>query len=155
MTSPEERPGEQGTDLLAKLFDIRSFTGVLFLIFGVIVTIVGLTASDADIQKSAGLNLALLIGPIMFVFGAIFIVNHGRTWNALLQYANVNRDDSEKGPHSVSATAARISGIEVGHGRPLGPGTLKLSLGYERFAHTSLDESNDSVRVLVQWHTGR
>jgi len=74
MTSPEERPGEQGTDLLAKLFDIRSFTGALFLIFGVIVTIVGLTASDADIQKSAGLNLALLIGPIMFVFGAIFIV---------------------------------------------------------------------------------
>ena len=41
MTSPEERPGEQGTDLLAKLFDIRSFTGALFLIFGVIVTIVG------------------------------------------------------------------------------------------------------------------
>ena len=74
MTSPEERPGEQGTDLLAKLFDIRSFTGALFLIFGVIVTIVGLTASDADIQKSAGMNLALLIGPIMLVFGAIFIV---------------------------------------------------------------------------------
>ena len=74
MTSPEERPGEQGTDLLAKLFDIRSFTGTLFLIFGVIVTVVGLTASDADIQKSAGMNLALLIGPIMLVFGAIFIV---------------------------------------------------------------------------------
>ena len=62
MTSPEERPGEQGTDFLAKLFDIRSFTGALFLIFGVIVTIVGLTASDADINKSAGLNLALISG---------------------------------------------------------------------------------------------
>ena len=74
MTSPEERPGEQSADFLAKLFDIRSFTGALFVIFGVIVAIVGLNASDADIQKSAGLNLALLIGPIMFVFGAIFIV---------------------------------------------------------------------------------
>ncbi|MEU4215156.1 hypothetical protein [Actinoplanes sp. NPDC026623] len=74
MTSPEEKPGEQGTDLLAKLFDIRSFTGALFLIFGVIVTIVGLNASEADIQKSAGLNLALVIGPIMLAFGAIFIV---------------------------------------------------------------------------------
>jgi hypothetical protein len=74
MTSPEERPGEQSTDLLAKLFDIRSFTGALFLIFGVIVTIVGLGASDADIRKSAGINLALLIGPIMLAFGAIFIV---------------------------------------------------------------------------------
>jgi hypothetical protein len=73
MTTPEERPGEQSTDLLAKLFDIRSFTGALFLIFGVIVTIVGLTASDADIQKSAGVNLALLLGLIMLVLGVIFI----------------------------------------------------------------------------------
>jgi hypothetical protein len=74
MTSPEERPGEQSTDFLAKLFDIRSFTGALFLIFGVIVTIVGLGASDADINKSAGLNLALMLGPIMLAMGAIFIV---------------------------------------------------------------------------------
>ena len=74
MTSPEERPGEQGTDFLAKLFDIRSFTGALFLIFGVIVTIVGLTASDADINKSAGLNLALILGPIMLAMGAIFVI---------------------------------------------------------------------------------
>jgi hypothetical protein len=74
VTSPEERPGEQSTDFLAKLFDIRSFTGALFVIFGVIVTIVGLGASDADIRKSAGMNLALLIGPIMLAFGAIFII---------------------------------------------------------------------------------
>jgi hypothetical protein len=74
MTSPEEKAGEQGTDFLAKLFDIRSFTGALFLIFGVIVTVVGLTASDADIAKSAGLNLALILGPIMLAMGAIFIV---------------------------------------------------------------------------------
>ena len=74
MTSPEERPQERESDLLAKLFDIRSFTGALFLIFGVIVTIVGLGASDADIQKAAGINLSLIIGLIMLVVGAIFIV---------------------------------------------------------------------------------
>jgi len=74
MTSPEERSGEQGADFLAKLFDIRSFTGALFLIFGVIVTVVGITASDADIKKSAGLNLALVLGPIMLALGAIFII---------------------------------------------------------------------------------
>jgi len=73
MTSPEERPEERESDLLAKLFDIRSFTGALFLIFGVIVTIVGLGASDADIQKAAGINLSLIIGLIMLVVGAIFI----------------------------------------------------------------------------------
>ncbi len=49
MTTPQERPGESNTDLLAKLFDLRTFMGALFLIFGVIVTIVALTASEADI----------------------------------------------------------------------------------------------------------
>ena len=73
MTSPEERPGESSTDLLAKLFDLRTFTGTLFLIFGVIVTIVGLGASDADINKAAGINLSLILGLIMLVMGVIFI----------------------------------------------------------------------------------
>jgi len=74
MTSPEERPDERESDLLATLFDIRSFTGALFVIFGVIVTIVGLTASDAEIQKAAGVNLSLLIGLIMLVTGIVFLV---------------------------------------------------------------------------------
>ena len=73
MTSPEERPGESNTDLLAKLFDLRTFTGALFLIFGVIVTVVGLGASEADIQKAAGINLSLLLGVIMLVMGVFFI----------------------------------------------------------------------------------
>ncbi|MEV4641228.1 hypothetical protein AB0J80_28190 [Actinoplanes sp. NPDC049548] len=73
MTSPEEKAGEQGTDFLAKLFDIRSFTGALFLIFGLIVTGVGLTADDADIAKSAGLNLALILGPLMLAMGVVFV----------------------------------------------------------------------------------
>jgi hypothetical protein len=73
MTTPEEHPGESGGELLAKLFDLRTFTGALFLIFGVIVTIVGLNASQADIDKAAGINLALLLGLIMLVLGAAFI----------------------------------------------------------------------------------
>lgn len=73
MTSPQERPGESNADFLAKLFDLRTFTGALFLIFGVIVGIVGLNASEADIQKAAGINLSLLLGVIMLVMGAIFI----------------------------------------------------------------------------------
>ena len=73
MTTPEERPGERATDPLALLFDIRSFTGSLFLIFGVIVTIVGLNASDADIKKAAGVNLSLIIGLIMLAMGAVFV----------------------------------------------------------------------------------
>jgi hypothetical protein len=73
VTSPEEMPGESSTSLLAKALDIRSFVGVLFLIFGVIVTLLGLGASDAEIDKAAGINISLWIGLIMLVMGAIFI----------------------------------------------------------------------------------
>ena len=73
MTTPEERPGERATDPLALLFDIRSFTGSLFLIFGVIVTIVGLNASEADIKKAAGVNLSLIIGLVMLGTGVVFV----------------------------------------------------------------------------------
>ena len=48
MTTPDERPGESNTDLLAKLFDLRTFIGALFLIFGVIVTIAGISASRSQ-----------------------------------------------------------------------------------------------------------
>jgi hypothetical protein len=72
MTSPEEVPGESNTSLLAKVLDLRSFVGALFLIFGIIVTLVGLTASEADIAK-AGINLSLWIGLLMLVMGAVFI----------------------------------------------------------------------------------
>jgi len=73
MTTPDERPGESNTDLLAKLFDLRTFMGALFLIFGVIVTIAGIGASQADIRKAAGINLSLVLGILMLVLGAVFI----------------------------------------------------------------------------------
>lgn len=58
---------------LAKLFDLRSFIGALFVIFGVLVTIAGLAASQATINKAAGINLGLWVGLIMLVIGVFFI----------------------------------------------------------------------------------
>jgi len=57
----------------AKLFDLRTFIGALFLIFGVLVTIAGLAASQANINKAAGINLGLWVGLIMLAMGVFFI----------------------------------------------------------------------------------
>ena len=64
---------ERRAELLVKLFDQRSFIGSLFIIFGLIVTMDGLTASDADIKKAAGVNISLWTGLVMLVVGAIFL----------------------------------------------------------------------------------
>jgi NADH:ubiquinone oxidoreductase subunit 6 (subunit J) len=66
-------PEEARNWRLAKLFDLRSFIGALFVIFGVLVTIPGLNASQATLDKAAGLNLALWVGLIMLALGIFFV----------------------------------------------------------------------------------
>ncbi|MFI9752593.1 hypothetical protein [Streptomyces collinus] len=58
----------------ARLFDIRRIIGGLFVVYGVIVTIAGFTASDADIDKAAGVNINLWTGLGMLALGVFFLV---------------------------------------------------------------------------------
>ena len=57
----------------ANLFDVRRFIGGLFLIYGVILFVLGIGASDADVEKAAGVNVNLWTGLAMLLVGAIFL----------------------------------------------------------------------------------
>lgn len=58
---------------LAKLFDLRTFIGTLFVIFGVIVTLEGATASAEEIAKASDLNVSLWSGLVMLATGIGFL----------------------------------------------------------------------------------
>jgi hypothetical protein len=58
----------------ANLFDLRRMIGGLFAIYGVILVILGLGASDAEIDKAAGWNLNLGTGIAMLVVAAMFLI---------------------------------------------------------------------------------
>ncbi|MFC8839564.1 hypothetical protein ACFT8Q_05445 [Streptomyces griseoincarnatus] len=58
----------------ARLFDIRRIIGGLFVVYGVIVMIAGFTASDADIEKAAGVNINLWTGLGMLFLGLLFLL---------------------------------------------------------------------------------
>ena len=58
----------------ANLFDVRRFIGGLFVIYGLILTILGIGASDADIDRAAGINVNLWTGLAMLAVGALFLV---------------------------------------------------------------------------------
>jgi predicted membrane channel-forming protein YqfA (hemolysin III family) len=66
-------PEEARNWRLAKMFDLRTFIGVLFVIFGILVIIPGIIADPADIEKAAGINLALWVGGFMLLLGVIFL----------------------------------------------------------------------------------
>jgi hypothetical protein len=62
----------------ARLFDIRRLIGGLFLIYGVILVVLGLGESDASIAKSADININLYAGLGMLIMSIFFI-----TWALL------------------------------------------------------------------------
>jgi hypothetical protein len=57
----------------ARLFDIRRLIGGLFLIYGVILVVLGLGESDKSIAKSADINVNLYSGLGMLVVAVFFI----------------------------------------------------------------------------------
>src|ERR687893_762662 len=57
----------------ANLFDLRRFIGGVFLLYGLILLILGFGASDADVEKAAGVNVNLWTGLAMLIVGAIFV----------------------------------------------------------------------------------
>ncbi|MFF5371239.1 hypothetical protein [Streptomyces sp. NPDC013187] len=75
----------------ARLFDIRRIIGGLFVIYGVIVTIAGFTASDADIDKAAGVNINLWTGLGMLLLGLFFLA-----WLKLRPAAPAPPEDDER-----------------------------------------------------------
>src|SRR3954469_8348754 len=59
---------------VANLFDLRRIIAGLFLLYGVVLTIVGLGDSDKEIAKSAGVHINLIAGIGMIVLGGLFLV---------------------------------------------------------------------------------
>jgi cation transport ATPase len=69
----EARAEAERTARAANLFDLRRIIGGLFAIYGVILFVMGLAASQEEIDRAAGINLNLWVGLAMIIVAAIFI----------------------------------------------------------------------------------
>jgi hypothetical protein len=70
----EHEHGEGGSAMqAANLFDLRRIIGGLFLVYGLLLTILGLGDSDAEISKAAGVHINLIAGIGMLVVGGLFV----------------------------------------------------------------------------------
>ncbi|MGW7407282.1 hypothetical protein ACWGI9_26790 [Streptomyces sp. NPDC054833] len=65
---------EHKSTTAARIFDLRRIIGILFVVYGIIVTIAGITASDAEIAKAQGVNINLWTGIGMLLLGLFFLV---------------------------------------------------------------------------------
>jgi hypothetical protein len=71
-TAEEERGGGREARA-ANLFDIRRIIGGLFLLYGLVLLVLGFGASDDDIRRAHGLNVNLAVGIALLVVACFFI----------------------------------------------------------------------------------
>jgi hypothetical protein len=57
----------------ANRFDLRRIIGGVFLIYGVILTVIGIVGSDEVKNKAAGINVNLWTGLAMLAVGAMMV----------------------------------------------------------------------------------
>jgi len=58
----------------ARLFDVRRVIGGLFVVYGVIVTLLGIFDSPSEIDKAQGVRINLWMGLAMLALGAFFLL---------------------------------------------------------------------------------
>lgn len=76
---PDDEQLAQGEDLekvsaAARLFDVRRVIGGLFVVYGVIVTLLGIFDTDAEIEKAQGVRINLWMGLSMLALGGLFLL---------------------------------------------------------------------------------
>jgi hypothetical protein len=64
---------EPSTRRAANLFDLRRIIGGLFIVYGILLAVLGLFDSQEEIDKAAGVNINLWTGIGMLVFGLLMI----------------------------------------------------------------------------------
>ena len=69
----DPQPADEREVRAANLFDIRRIIGGLFLLYGAVLTVLGLGASEEDLQRAEGVNVNLGVGVTMLVMAALFI----------------------------------------------------------------------------------
>ncbi len=76
MATDAEAPPELDEETARKAanrFDIRRIIGGVFLVYGLILGVVGIIGSDAVKTKAAGVNVNLWTGLAMLVVGAMMV----------------------------------------------------------------------------------
>src|SRR5215212_5979533 len=70
----EQAEEEARAQRAANLFDLRRILGGLFMVYGVILTILGLTDTQKEIDKAAGVNVNLYTGLAMIAVAILFLI---------------------------------------------------------------------------------
>ena len=73
IAAAEEAEARDRATGMASLFDLRMVIGGLLALYGVILTVMGVFASDQAKAKAAGININIWAGLVILAGGAVFL----------------------------------------------------------------------------------
>ena len=86
----------------ARLFDLRSMIGGLFVLYGIMLTVAGFTTSDKELAKASGININLWMGISMLIVGAFFL--------AWWRLRPLQREQPQPEPYDIGGTGPGATG---------------------------------------------
>ncbi len=58
----------------SRLFDLRTLIGALFVLYGVLLTVVGIFDTEQELAKADGIRINLWVGLSMLLLGLLFLL---------------------------------------------------------------------------------
>jgi hypothetical protein len=74
MSETPDTSAEVPRSAAARLFDLRSVIGGLFVLYGIMLTVAGFFTSSANLAKASNININLWMGIGMLVVGVLFLL---------------------------------------------------------------------------------
>jgi hypothetical protein len=97
MSETPDTGAEAPQSAAARLFDLRTMIGGLFVLYGIMLTVAGFFTSSANLAKAANININLWMGIGMLILGVLFLV-----WWRLNPMRHEQQDQSP--PHETGAS---------------------------------------------------
>lgn len=105
MSEMPDTGAEAPKSAAARLFDLRVLIGGLFLVYGIMLTVAGFTASDKELAKASGININLWMGIGMLIVGAIFL--------AWWRLRPLQREQPQPEPYETGGTGPGATGTTL------------------------------------------
>jgi hypothetical protein len=74
MSETPDTGAEAPQSAAARLFDLRTLIGGLFVLYGIMLTVAGFFTSPANLAKASHININLWMGIGMLVLGVFFLL---------------------------------------------------------------------------------
>ena len=74
MSETPDTGAETPQSAAARLFDLRSLIGGLFVLYGIMLTVAGFSTSHKNLVKASNININLWMGIGMLIVGVLFVL---------------------------------------------------------------------------------